>query len=652
MPKKFYLIIILLIGLFSGFIGKTYSLVFTNHDFYMEEYNKINNIYIYGNSAPRGRILDIKGRVLVDNLGINTIIYHKPNNITLEKEIEVAKNLVLLTNYSYKYNENILKDYYMLLKPEETKKLITDKEYELYKERKLNKEDLEKLKKERITQEDIDSLSDLEKYSSYFYYLMNDGYMYDNKLLLNDITDEEYAKIIEANLAGIFGEISWVRYYPYKDSLKSILGMVSNTLPKEKRELLREGYTLNDKVGISGLEEYYEEYLKGEKALYKVSNNNLILQKPAKKGNDLILEIDMDLQLKVEEIIKEQLINASNMANTKYYKESYALISEPLTGKIKAIAGVRKITNNKDISFQDVSINVIKNAYTVGSAVKGASMSVGYKYKAIDIGSKITDGCVKLANIPAKCSYSRLGTLTDLKALALSSNYYQFIVALRVAGYNYTYNMKANITEEEFNKYRDTFAMFGLGSLTGVDLPQESIGLRGNKIAPDLFLNLAIGQYDLYTPMQMLQYINTIANNGSRLKLQIMHSINNEDEVLLEAKEEELSKLDLDDKYLKRIQEGFREVVKSGTGYWYASPKVLGAGKTGTSESYIDSDYNGTLDAYVLSNTFIMYAPYDAPKYSIVVISPNTSDLNSKNRYRAQINRLIARNINDFLFST
>ena len=365
-----------------------------------------------------------------------------------------------------------------------------------------------------------------------------------------------------------------------------------------------------------------------------------------------VLEIDIDIQLKVEELIKEELIKAESMANTKYYKESYALISEPLTGKIKAIAGVRKLSNGRDISFQDVSINVIKNAYTVGSAVKGASMSVGYKYGAIDIGSSITDGCVKLYNVPAKCSYSRLGTLNDLKALALSSNYYQFIVALRVAGYKYYYDMKVEVGEEDFLKYRNVFQMFGLGSKTGIDLPLESTGLKGGKIAPDLLLNLAIGQYDLYTPVELLQYINTVASGGVRYKLNLMHSIMRDGETIKNNEVTELNRVDIDSKYIARIQEGFREVVKSGTGYWYANPSVLGAGKTGTSESYIDSDYNGDADAYVLSNTFIMYAPYDNPKYSIVVISPNTSDLKSKNKYRAPINRLLARNINDFLFSS
>ena len=92
--------------------------------------------------------------------------------------------------------------------------------------------------------------------------------------------------------------------------------------------------------------------------------------------------------------------------------------------------------------------------------------------------------------------------------------------------------------------------------------------------------------------------------------------------------------------------------MEHGTGYWYINPQIEAAGKTGTSESYIDNDYDGKLESYVLSNTFLMYAPFDNPKYSIVVISPNTSNLDSESTYRSPVNRLIARKINDFLFSS
>ncbi|MCI8671084.1 MAG: hypothetical protein HFI36_03485 [Bacilli bacterium] len=649
MNKKFYGIISALIIIFSVFMYRTVSLAFPLHDYYLEKYYDISEVYVKGDSAPRGRILDINGEVLVDNIGINTILYHKSSSISLKDEIDIAKKLAVITNYSFNYHEKDLINYYLILYPEISESLITSEERKLYSERKLSKEDLFTKQKERITKEMLDKLSLEEKYSSYFYYLMNDGYTYDNKAILTEIDESLYAKILEANIPGIFGEISWTRQYLYGDTLKSILGHVSSNLPKEKSYLLEDGYSYNDKVGISGLEEYYEEYLKGNKAIYKVEDGLLKLEKAPEKGNDLVLEIDINIQVKVDEIIKEQILKAKKEPNTEFYRESYALISEPKTGAIKAIGGIRLLDNGE---FQDVSINVIKNSYTVGSAVKAASLTVGYQNQAIDIGTTMTDGCVKLANIPAKCSYRRLGSLNDIRALALSSNYYQFIIALKVAGYDYRYNMEAPVTIEDFNKYRTTFASYGLGTTTGIDLPGESPGLLGSKIAPDLLMNLAIGQYDLYTPTSLLQYINTLANNGSRLKLNLMHSITNKDNVILNNTPEELNKVELDEKYMNRIKTGLREVVKSGTGYWYVKESAEAAGKTGTSESYIDSDYDGNLDSFVLSNTFLMYAPAKAPKYSLVVISPNTSNLSSKSKYRSPVNRLIARNINDFLFSS
>lgn len=646
--KKFSIILSFIFIIFSFFMFRVIDLNYNEKETYLDKYYAITDIYTKGASAPRGRILDCNGNILVDNIGINSIFYHKKSTTTLKEELEVAKKLVELTNYEYQYDDKKLKDFFLLIHSDMANSLVTLEEKELYKERKITKEELTKLKKERITEELLDNLTEEEKYSSYFYYLMNDGYTYDNKRLLKNLNDELYASILEANLTGIFGELEWVRAYPYEETLKTIFGSVSESLPKGKEKLLDAGYSLEDKVGISGLEEYYEEYLKGEKAVYKVNGTELELVSEAKKGKDLILNIDIEIELKVEEIIKEQITNGKKLANTEFYRESYAIVSEPLTGNIKAIAGIRKLDNGE---FQDVSINVIKNAYTVGSAVKAASMTVGYQNNIIDIGSTYTDGCVKLANLPAKCSYARLGVLDDKRALALSSNYYQFMIALGVSKNKYSYNMKANVTEDDFETYRNTFKSYGLGTTTGIDLPNESSGLKGEKTAIDLLLNLSIGQYDLYTPTSLMQYINTIASHGSRLKLNLMNKIMDGDKLILENKKEVLNKVDLEDKYMKRIEESLHEVMKSGTGYWYANPSINAAGKTGTSESYIDSDYNGTLDAYVLSNTFLMYAPINEPKYSIVVISPNTSNLNSKSKYRAPINRLIARNINDYLFS-
>lgn len=654
MNKKCFFSLCLIGIIFFLFIVRSVFLCTKDKEYYLNKYEGIKNVYVSGPSAPRGRILDINGKVIVDNKGVNTIYYHKLSNATLDMEIDIAKSLARLTNYVYLYDEDVLKDYYLIIKSSDVDKLITEEEKKLYNERKISKTDLENLKKSRITDRDIENLSLEEKCSSKFYYLMNDGYMYDNKIILKDIDDALYANIIEAHLKGIYGGMEWVRDYPYFDSMKSVLGSVSNSLTYENRELLNKGYSLNDKIGISGLEEEYEEYLKGEKALYKVnSDNTLELIKNEAIGNDLILEVDIDIQVKVENIIKEQILKAKKTPNTEYYKESYAMVSDPSSGGVRAIAGIRLIDLEKK-EFGDVSINVVKNAYAMGSAVKAASMTVGYNNKIIDIGTEMTDSCVKLYNKPSKCSFTRLGWLNDVRALQMSSNYYQFIIALGIMGYKYEYNIDPIVNIEHFNKYRSVFNSYGLGVKTGIDLPGEIEGLEGNLVSNDLLLNLAIGQYDLYTPTSLLQYASTLANKGNRIKLSLMNKIVDRDgKIILENKSEVLNKVNIEEKYMNRIHEGLSAVMNgSGTGYYYSNGKINAAGKTGTSEVLIDTDYNGTLDAYVVNNTFMMFAPYDNPKYSMVVISPNASNMRGKTTYRSGVNRLIARNISDFLFSS
>ena len=381
-------------------------------------------------------------------------------------------------------------------------------------------------------------------------------------------------------------------------------------------------------MGLSYLEQEYEEYLKGTKAKYLVnSDNTLTLVSEEKRGNDLVLSIDINLQLKVEEIIKDKIILGDTYPNTDYYKDSYALVSDPNTGSILAISGIRR---NDDDTWSDISLNTINKSFTIGSAVKGATISVGYKYGLIEMDKYITDSCVKLYLVPEKCSFKSLGRINDLKALAYSSNYYQYLIAIALTGNTYKPNIKLNATEEHFNIYRNTLASFGLGVTTGIDLPGEQTGIIGKTIADDLLLNLAIGQYDTYTPVEVLQYINSLAT-GKRTALSLMQEIRNGEEVILTNTPNVLNTIDLDEVYLNRIREGLKLVLSEGTGRIYVDKSINAAGKTGTSESFYDSNSDGTVDVATITSTFAGYFPADNPKYSVVVITPNISHNNGTN---------------------
>lgn len=645
--------IVILLFLFIIFILGYINIY--KHNFYARKLDDKQNKYISLTSAPRGRILDRNGNILVDNIGVKTIVYKKSNSVKKTDEIEIAKKLADLITLDYNESIRELKDYYILLNKEKTDNLITDKEYDLYNNRKLSNDDLYKYKLERITEEMLSTFNDKDRLTAHIYSLMNKGYKYEIKIIKDkDVTEEEYAKIIESNIKGVTGSISWERTYPYNNVLRKIFGTVSsreNGVPNDKkRYYLNKGYSLNDRVGTSYLEEYYEEYLKGKKAIYKVNNDNtLTLIEKEEKGNDLVLSIDINLQMEVEKIIQDKIIAGKKLKNTEYYNHAYAIISNPNDGSILTMAGQRLNENTNE--FSDISPNIINSAYTMGSVVKGASQTVGYQTNVIEPNKYMTDSCVKLYLVPEKCSFKRLGRINDITALKWSSNYYQFITAIKASGKTYRYNMKLNSTKDDFKRYRDTFASYGLGVLTDIDLPNEKPGIIGTKQADDLLLNLSIGQYDTYTPIELVQYINTIANNGKRIKLSLMNKIVDSDNNVIKKNDSKvLNTVELDNYYFERLKEGFRQVLDGGTGAGYTELKYKPAGKTGTSESFYDSDLDGKVDVKTISMSYAMFAPVDNPKYSLVVISPNVSHTNGKTEYIAYINKHISKEVSKILF--
>ena len=639
---------LLKIFLFSLMLVIGARLLYLNYakeSYYETKFLSEMNRYVYGPSAPRGRILDVNGKVLVDNKGLKAIFYHHINDV---KDLDVADKLSNLLSIEEEITTDIIKEYYLEKYYKKCSSLISKKEYDLYKNRKLSDNDLKKLKLNRITDKDLSLLSDNETKASYIYHLMKQGYSYENKLIKKGISEKEYARVIEANIPGVFGDILWERYYPYSDVLKSILGTIGNISKENAHNYLKRGYELSDIVGISYLEFQYEDYLKGSKAKYQVlPNNTLKMIKEVKRGNDIVLNINIDYQLKLEQVLKDNIIKAKHEPNTSYYKESYVVLSNPNTGAIVALSGQRYL---KDHTFQDVTNNIINNSYTVGSVVKGATITVGYNNNIINENTMVNDSCIKLYLVPQKCSYKRLGRLNDINALKESSNYFQFLIAIGLTGQKYSYNMKLDVSKTHFDIYRNTLADYGLGVLSGIDLPNEKLGIKGNIISGDLLLNLAIGQYDTYTPIMLSTYINTIAAKGFVHKPMLLNSVIFDSKVL-KNDNDLVRKVAIEDKYLDRIRTGFNLVTTKGTARGYFPNTISSAGKTGTSESFYDSDNDGIYESKTITTTFAGFFPYDNPKYSIIIVSPNVSNYQDNDEYISRVNRYISKDMSEFIIN-
>jgi len=306
------------------------------------------------------------------------------------------------------------------------------------------------------------------------------------------------------------------------------------------------------------------------------------------------------------------------------------------------------LTSHNGYEIYDYSPGVTTSPVAVGSVIKGASHIVGYNTGALSIGEVRNDACIKIMNTPIKCSWMYLGNVNDITALTQSSNTYQFNTAIRVGKGYYQYNQPLTIDKEAFNIYRKTFAEFGLGIKTGIDLPIESLGYKGVNTLPGYLLDFSIGQYDTYTPIQLSQYIGTIANNGYRMQPYLLKSVYKPSEetftnIIYETKATILNKVNTEDIYINRVQMGFKTVLEPyGTGYYYINPIYNPAGKTGTSQSFIDTNNDGSIDTETITHNFVAYAPHDNPTVTFTIVSPDISHKNNGSTYQAGVNSRLA----------
>ena len=659
--KRYKILIGLVLILLTTLIGYLFYIQIIKNSYFKEKVVDATVQIVEGDSAPRGRIYDRNGKLIVDNVAVKVISYKK-TGLSVSQELDLARKLAKILDIDFKkISVDDLKNYWLKNNNEAAKKLITDSEYNELSERKITLDDIEKYKFERIPLDELD-YSDEEKEIAYIYKLMNTGYNYAEKVIKKyNVTDEEYATIAENlnELPGCNIKLDWEREYLYGQTFRTILGNVSETesgIPYElKNYYLNKGYSLNDRVGTSYLEYQYEDILRGVKNKYKVVNGKYMLLEEGRRGNDIKLTIDIELQREIENILEEELLATKSEPNTKYFNRGFVVLTNPNTGEVLAMAGKQIVQSGDEYKFYDYTPGVTTSPVVVGSVVKGASHIVGYNNGALSIGEVRDDACIKIAATKEKCSWKYLGILNDITALQYSSNTYQFNTAIKVAKAYYSYDEPLRIDTNAFDIYRNTFAEFGLGVKTDIDLPVESLGYKGTSTLPGHLLDFSIGQYDTYTPIQLNQYVSTIANGGNRMKPHILKSVyeptkNGLSSRMYGVESKILNTVKTDSIYLDRVKYGFQRVMDSGTGVGYIDLVYKPAGKTGTSQSFIDTNNDNVVDTETITTTFIGYAPYDNPSVSFTVITPDVYYNESGSTYQTNVNKRIVNRVSKKYF--
>ncbi|MBP9594224.1 MAG: penicillin-binding protein 2 [Trichococcus sp.] len=639
-PFRLNLLFFIVFSLFSALIFRLGYLQIVRGDEF-EAIVKRTETTLVTESVPRGLIYDRDGNILVGNEPQHSITYTRGANTTAEEMAKVASALSALISVSIEeLTERDLKDYWMAVNNEVMLERLTDDE------KLLPGSELYDVELEKITAEDI-AYTDDEKEIAAIFKRMNSAYALSTTSIKNkDVSNEELARVSE-NLAGLSGvdvATDWVRIYPESDLLRSILGGVTSEkigLPSDQvATYLAKGYARNDRVGNSYLEQEYESVLSGTKSQWETITDQsgaVVAREESyegKAGDNLVLTIDIDFQKEIEQIATDFL----NSNVDSYNDRIYIVASDPNTGEILGMTGKQRSTSNEIV---DDALGVINSSYGMGSAVKGAMVLTGYMSGVISADNNVlVDEPLQFqGSNPKKSVFNpTIGNqvaINDIEALARSSNVYMIKLAMLMGGQStYESGGTLNISPDLIDELRSYFAQFGLGVKTGIDLPNEGSGLTGFSQAAVNVVDQSFGQYDLYTTLQLSQYINTIANGGTRYAPQLVSEIRSTDangalgalETTLETKV--MNQVDVDAQAMERVQQGFYQVTHSENGTAYSTfgkdPNDV-AGKTGTTEAFYDGNNDNLKGESVFNSTFVGYAPFDNPEITVTVVVPYLS---------------------------
>lgn len=419
---------------------------------------------------------------------------------------------------------------------------------------------------------------------------------------------------------GVIIEVQPIRNYILKQECAHTLGYVSEISDAELETKKDQGYKSGDIIGQFGLEKVYDQYVRGtdggEQVEVDVAGKpvQILGKKEPTPGYDLILTIDRELQVAAEQAVDKILgeIGANAAA---------AVVLNPQNGEILAMVSRPAFDPNlfaHGISTKDwnaINTNpyhpmdnkTITGEYPPGSTFKIVTGTAALAAGKVRPDEMIFDSGQHWLVPKGNAGGEALGWLDFHNALAHSDNVY-------------FYEMGNRLGADLLEYYAQ---MFGLGSVTGIDLPYESPGLADWKeykleVYHDEFylseiMDAAIGQgFNLVTPLQAAMIMGEIAANGKRYRPHVVKKIVTQDgELIKEFTPELVGELDVDQDIIQLVQAGLHEVTKTGTAArnFEGFPYEI-AGKTGTAENSQGADHGW----------FVAYAPFDNPTVSVAVV--------------------------------
>jgi penicillin-binding protein 2 len=447
-------------------------------------------------------------------------------------------------------------------------------------------------------------------------------------LFLKHLSKEDFASVQDAmvDFPGFFFETNAFRTYQ-SSSFSNALGYVAEISPTALLDQKDDYYRQGDYVGISGIESFYEETLRGQRGVkYRMVNSNGVEKGDYKNGslninpvsgNNLYTSIDLAIQEYADSLMQ--------------HKVGSLVAIEPSTGEILAMVSApsydaSQLTgNNFSKYYQQLALDPMKPLlnrppsayYRPGSTFKLVQALVGQQLGFIGPGTVFSH-----AGAPVKCHGH--GPVDLRGAIRVSCNPY-FYHAFRKMVYDNTTGDTYERSAKGLQRWADLVANFGFGRKLGVDLGNEKKGIlpnveyynsvyKGEKMWKfSNIYSISIGEGEIVvSPLKMANLAAIIANRGWYIPPHVVKGVGLQRSI--DPFYKTPVKVGVEAKYFNVVIDGMEDAVTHGTVEADGRiPDIKMVGKTGTSQNQKGKDHS----------IFIAFAPRDNPKIAIAVFVEN-----------------------------
>lgn len=465
------------------------------------------------------------------------------------------------------------------------------------------------------------------------------GRLYEPIVVRRGLSPELTSRIEErrSDLPGVNVRSEPQREYALGPAVAHVLGFVGAIRPQDKEDPAFAGYRSDELIGLTGLERQYERYLKGidGAAIVEVDHRGRPLREVGQRapvaGNSLRLTIDADLQESAVEALRRQLDWIGRQTEARGWERvlghppatSGSVVAlEVHTGAVLAMASwpaydpnlfasglvdpdyLRQLEGDPGQPYTNWALT----PGAPGSTFKMLTGIAALERNQVQPGEVINcTGVYPDLHRPRDWAPGGHGPVDLKKAVAKSCDIYFYEAGRRVG----------------ISGIAEYAALFGFGRPTGIDLPGEENGVNptpaykekafGEPWWEGETLSVAIGQgYLTATPLQLAHYVATIANGGTRYRPYLLQEVRDpEGTVIARTEPEVLGRVPVSERSLQLVREGMREVARGGTAAGVFSRFSLPVGaKTGTAETGVRRPDNAL---------FVAFAPYEEPQIAVAV---------------------------------